>query len=127
MKYRFIQSAPHLQKRPNIDVSDSIFVIDCQCVLPQRLAALPINQLLTSQPNATNDSHAGCSGQNRISRGQSCEGIIGTEGNYEEQSNQRDVSIAVRRGLLPNLDQSDDRNERSQIPKPSDCYVWPPF
>src|SRR6202451_1245848 len=43
---------------------------------------------------------------------------------HDEQAEQRNVGVAIGHGLAPNLDDTDDRNERAQVPEPAGGQVF---
>jgi len=48
-----------------------------------------------------------------------------TEGNHEEDSDQRNIGVTVGQGLLANLHESDDGNQSAEEPEPSHGQITP--
>src|SRR5436305_10048799 len=97
---------------------------DNKCVFKKRLAVAPITKLdCSADPGPGADNYGGSRSED-LSFGTTQNDILYTPRQHNKNADYREVHIAVCMSLCSYLDQTNDRNQRSQIPAPARNKVW---
>ena len=95
-------------------------------VLPEREAVLPVQRLRARLDREGANRQHDCPSQRRTPPRMSNGNLAHQPGTGDEHADQRDVRIPVCPRLTADLDDTDDRHERSDVPQPSNEKVWMP-
>ena len=109
----------HEQVRPQHVVGDEVPGIDPGDMGEQGHGVLPESRLAPRQEGQRREDRRGADPEERGAPPP--RGRPGTRfpGDRDEEADERQVAVAVRHGLAPDLDDADDRHEGAQVPEPA--------
>ena len=123
MRFRTLDITRLKQADAEVVLRHRIISGNLECMLEKGLIRLPVRRLIAGTGCAAGEHRNGGSGEASAGPGLACGQFRQTPDDHNKKAGQRNIGVTVRHGLLSDLDQADNRDQRAQVPEPAHRQV----